>query len=521
MIVYPRYSTRQNFLGEQRVRRLLEAVEWEGAFAVHSANLPEHEYKRWGEIDFLVVTPSGLIAIEVKGGTVDYVDRVWRYENGRGRAIESTESPATQCQSAMRALERQIANRLDLDLGGTWGVAFPLTRFDRELSEFPLARMADITVCRDTGAFRAWLQDLTKIERYVSPIDDETMDALREWLVPNFSATASSGLTIGLVASRVIELTRQQAEILEGLNDNPRLLVTGGAGTGKTELALLAAKAEALQGRATALVVRQESMTPWYARALHGSGVDIVTAQPKRIYDMLVIDEAQDFAFPESLAKLFECLSGGLERGHWRCFMDPNHQFLQRPADPVALEILRRSATSYRLTRNVRSTKEIVEVVRATLRADIGISQIDGFGMPVRFVPVSSGSCVDAAESEFNRLLESDVDPRQIVILGPNGSKGRIGAELLRRRPESIALFDARTDPTRYSKAVLARTSEFRGLEAAACLLVDLDELPEGQLAHSLLYIAMTRASASLSYIVGPVENRRLAQIVIEAARKD
>jgi hypothetical protein len=97
-------------------------MEWEGAFAVHSANLPEHEYKRWGEIDFLVVTPSGLIAIEVKGGTVDYVDRVWRYANGRGRAIESTESPAAQCQSAVRALERQLDKRLDLDLAahGAW-----------------------------------------------------------------------------------------------------------------------------------------------------------------------------------------------------------------------------------------------------------------------------------------------------------------------------------------------------------------------------------------------------------------
>lgn len=521
MIVYPRFSTRRTYLGEQRVRRLLEAAEWEGAFAVHSANLPEHEYKRWGEIDFLVVTPSSLIAIEVKGGTVDYVDRVWRYINGRGRAIESTESPAAQCQSAVRALERQLAKRLDLDLGCTWGVAFPLTRFDRELAELPRARLADSNVCRDTITFGAWLRDLAKIERYVSPIDDETREALREWLVPNFSAAASAGLTIGLVASRAIELTRQQSEILEGLNDNPRLLVTGGAGTGKTELAVLAAKAEALQGRSTALVVRQDATVPWYARALSGSDVDVVGAQPGRTYDTLVIDEGQDFAFPESFATLSERLSGGLERGRWRWFMDPNRQFLERPPDPIALETLRKSATSFRLARNVRSTKEIVEVVRATLRADVGISQIDGFGMPVRFVPVGPAHGADAAEAEFNRLLESDVDPRQIAILGPRGAKGPVGSELLRRRSESIKPFDARADPARSTTAALAPISAFRGLEAAACLLVDLDELPQGRLGHSLLYVAMTRASASLSCIVGPVANGRLAQIAIEAARED
>jgi len=521
MIVYPRYSTRRTYVGEQRVRRLLEAMEWEGAFAVHSANLPEHEYKRWGEIDFLVVTPSGLIAIEVKGGTVDYVDRVWRYANGRGRAIESTESPAAQCQSAVRALERQLDKRLDLDLGCTWGVAFPLSQFDRELAELPRARLADIAVCRDPNAFEAWLRNLTNLERYVSAIDDETMDALREWLVPSFSATASAGLALGLVAERVVELTRQQSEILDGLNDNPRLLVIGGAGTGKTELAVLTARAEALQGRSTALVVGQEAMVPWYARALAGSGVDVVNNRPTGSYDTLVVDEGQDFAFPEAVTTLFTSLAGGLERGRWRWFMDPNYQFLRRPPDPAALEALRRSATSFRLARNVRSTREIVEVVRAMLRADIGLSQIDGFGMPVRFVPSGPSQGADAAEAEFARLLESDVDPRQIAILSPRGADGPIGSELLRRRSESIDSFDARADPTRRTRAALAPIAAFRGLETAACLLVDLDELPEGRLAHSLLYVAMTRASASLSCIVDPVANGRLARLAIEAARED
>ena len=54
---------------ERRVFSLLRNVDWGGVtgFALHSLNLAEHEYQRWGEIDFLVVGTKGLIAIEVKG----------------------------------------------------------------------------------------------------------------------------------------------------------------------------------------------------------------------------------------------------------------------------------------------------------------------------------------------------------------------------------------------------------------------------------------------------------------------
>jgi hypothetical protein len=59
-------------------RRVFEALEkldldvrWQ---AFHSLNCSEHAYKRWSEIDFLIVGPPGLFVLEVKGGRVSVHD---------------------------------------------------------------------------------------------------------------------------------------------------------------------------------------------------------------------------------------------------------------------------------------------------------------------------------------------------------------------------------------------------------------------------------------------------------------
>ena len=55
-----------------------------GWFAMHSLNLPRHEYKRFGEIDFVICGPDGLFVIEVKGGGVSCHDGIWETTNRYG-----------------------------------------------------------------------------------------------------------------------------------------------------------------------------------------------------------------------------------------------------------------------------------------------------------------------------------------------------------------------------------------------------------------------------------------------------
>ena len=93
MNIYPRYQLRPRYLGEAKVYDLLARLPEEHGFAVHSVNLPEHEYKRWGEADFVLVNRAGVTLLEIKGGIVTIAGKEWRYENARKQAIISTEGP--------------------------------------------------------------------------------------------------------------------------------------------------------------------------------------------------------------------------------------------------------------------------------------------------------------------------------------------------------------------------------------------------------------------------------------------
>src|SRR4051812_18062834 len=127
MIVYPRHQLRPKYVGETRVFGLLAQMPDDDGFAVHSVNLPDHEYKRWGEADFVVVNRSGVTLIEVKGGSVSFAGRVWRYSNARGQSITSTEGPARQAISAAVSLEALLGEHLGRKIRSRWGVCFPLS----------------------------------------------------------------------------------------------------------------------------------------------------------------------------------------------------------------------------------------------------------------------------------------------------------------------------------------------------------------------------------------------------------
>ena len=90
---------------ERKVFALLSQVSLgQNAFALSALNLAEHDYKRWGEIDFFIVAPELVLALEVKGGTVDCVDGTWSFEDRLGRRIKKREAPLAQAQSAFSSL---------------------------------------------------------------------------------------------------------------------------------------------------------------------------------------------------------------------------------------------------------------------------------------------------------------------------------------------------------------------------------------------------------------------------------
>jgi hypothetical protein len=501
MQIFPRFKFRPRLLGEASVHDLLSRIDDESAFAVHSVNLPEHAYKRWGEADFVVVSRAGVVLLEVKGGNVRIAGRVWRYENARGHAIESSEGPARQAISAAVAIEQLLGKRLGRKVRCRWGVVFPLCSFRRRLDELPPERLADSSVCATPETFAAWLDNIPFDQH--TPTDfalsDEEVEHIRKVLLPELSAVSSLGLSAAGIEHGIVKLTRQQYAILESLAGNPRLLVTGGAGTGKTELAVLCARAELASGYRPAILAQGRSLARNLERRLAGSGIPVCSDSIPDGCDVLIVDEGQDLARPEMLDRVFSCLPGGIEDGRWRWFMDQNLQYLDAPPDTGAVATLRASSASVVLSRNVRSTQEIVRSIQAFLAADIGLSSIDGYGVRVGFHKVRDvQEETDSIEDLVARLLQDGVLARDIAVLGADGIRGPVASIVAGRLGHVLRPLTAAGDFASYRHGVIAGIRDFRGLESRVVILSDLEIAAREPDFARRLYIGMTRASVAL-----------------------
>lgn len=498
--------------GERFVRSLLSAAPAspEG-FAVHSLNLPDHAYKRYGEADFVVVDRRGLLVLEVKGGIVRHEAGVWSFANGRGAARTRSEGPHRQAESGVHALLRTLARSGSprINVFG-WAVVLPFTHWTTPHPEIPEAVLLDRSVCGSVAdftaaldrAFRWWRERAAVSGRDTGPLEPA---ALEPFLVPEFRYAPAPGRCAEAIERDVVRLTELQAEILEGLSANPRLLVEGGAGTGKTVLAAAAARQAAAEGRDVALVIAAPILAAHLGETLPRVSVvgpSAVGRLPDRCLDVLVVDEGQEMASPEGILEADRVLRGGIADGTWRWFMDPANQALHANVEQASVERLKANSTLYRLRRNVRSTRNIVDLVRGTLGADVGISEIDARGVlpHVQGVPGQRRSCLEAAVEHVREWLEQGVDACDVALLAADCDVGDL-LDIARRRlgDEVVVLTEPSALDAARTRVVVSDPSSFRGMERAWVAVACTQAFAGRPRSERFLYVAMTRPRAGLA----------------------
>lgn len=197
----------------------------------------------------------------------------------------------------------------------------------------------------------------------------------------------------------ILSLTNEQYDCLDDLDENKRVIVLGGAGTGKTLIAVQAAKRAAEGNGRVGLICFNRNLAEYLkfnvpeARVevytLHGlmcklSGVTeirndenffetelpekAIAALDNAIFDKLIIDEFQDICIPGYLAFLDGVLKGGLSEGSFVFFGDFSGQAIyNRQASLSHLKERVPYYTVKRLSVNCRNTKFIGrEVVAVT-----------------------------------------------------------------------------------------------------------------------------------------------------------
>lgn len=521
---------------------------------LHSLGITTHNKVIYGEIDFLVLAPRlGIFALEVKGGRVRREDGIWYFTDRYGRTNSKARGPFDQARDGIFSIVDAIKKRIDPEhhhIGNVlfgYGVMFPDIEFTSAGIEEEQWQVFD---SRDDANVKQFIKRLadgtrTKWESHYGPVSDskipDSADVkyIASLLRGDFDCTVSMNAQLRNANDALIALTEQQYHCLDQLDDNPRCLIQGPAGTGKTLLAIEEVKKSAARGEKVALFCfnsnladwlsdyfesMEETVRPKYIGTFHkymtqvAREADFLPAYPQEqdkiqqyyqqdlpeaaaiallddgeLYDKIVVDEAQDLIRDSYLEVMNACLKKGLSRGRWSMFGDFSMQAIY--ADGMSgtgmVEKLENQTSfiRFKLTTNCRNTKPIckeIETVTGFKSPDNLWTKVDG--PPVQYITWSTmeNQC-KKLKALLKQLSDAHISPGQITILSPK-----------RRENSVVSLLDEYTIkdfkiPTE-ENITFCTIQAYKGLENTVIILTDIESFSSDK----LMYVGLSRARSGL-----------------------
>ncbi|ADI84190.1 ATP-binding domain-containing protein [Geobacter sulfurreducens] len=534
---------------------------------LHSLGIAKHPERLSGEIDFVVVVPGlGVLCLEVKAGNVRRYDGFWICGSGINQE-KSSVGPFRQASDGMHAIKKYLS-RTDQSLSRILiysGVIFTYINFDEESPEWHKWQHADRSRIYSTPISEVCSRMLRCAHEHVrstpssfwydakaSRPDKEQSLQITNILRGDFECVFPLRAAIDQTEKQIIVFTEEQFAALDTLDVNNRLVFRGPAGTGKTFLAVEAARRSVLSGKKTLLICFNRMLGQWLNQAtksfrdqnsgmltagtLHSVMRSMIKTENAADYsqnywnkqlpslviesileesldvpqfDMLIVDEAQDIIKEEFMDVLDLMLTGGLSGGKWAFFGDFERQaiYTQFSAGTHSIdcmEILRARSPFhfvYPLRINCRNTLNISVGIEVACLLDPRYSKV---------LHAESGSDIDiefysTAEEQQHKLLKqlsslrNTFSNNEIVILSPKENTVSC-AEQLSAADTHAYLSPFHTDIPK-TVTGYATIQAFKGLEAPAVILTDIEEL-EGYYAQALLYIGMSRARIHLVLIM-------------------
>lgn len=531
-------------------RRLFTKIESELSddwSVLHSLGLASHSRKPWAEIDFVLVGPTGVYCLEVKGGGVACSNGVWTTKDKKGDTHSLKESPFSQVGSASAALHRFLfANTAAIKNSLTgYCVAVPDVTFTVSSPEVIRDVLYD-----DRDGSRPFADFVDRVGKYWhSRITSASVDgklsssdrqSILKALAPDFDLRPSLRSQVGQVEGELARFTNQQEQTFKAILDNPRVIVRGGAGTGKTFLALNEAHRLASQGKKVLLTCFNKRLAHHLAPAavgfptlrivhLHGLMSEVVSAagletqlpdaepadlfqvfypelalrafldDAQSAFDALVIDEGQDVLI-EPYVDLFDgMLAGGLRKGTWRLFVDPYQDIFEGTAPRGLSRFLEVNPTACRLTLNCRNTNPIAVTTSLLSGAPLDdVSTIDGPDVVAEWYTGQEEGRHKASKI-VRQWVQAGIRPAEIVVLSHRTLQNSCLAAGLVSAP--VRLADVASGPLPADSVAFSTIHAFKGLEATAAVLVDVDDILGPQNAAAV-YVGASRATTILAVLL-------------------
>lgn len=538
--------------GERDVFNMIAAGpdDW---VALHSLDLAPWNRGLRTELDFIAIVPdTGMLCIEVKS------HENITFDGDRWFPETISRSPFKQASDGRHTFYRRLAE-LAPDLKRVPIVhccVFPRSPFDLHQNlSVPPWELIDSRAFRSFSSgtdfcaeLKARMQRSIAADANIVPLglrlSGNQIDTVLKSCLPIQKRHPTARLEIERRQEQMEKLLRdQQKPVLQLGALNDRLVVSGGAGTGKTLIAMEVARRAAEKGRRVALLcfnqlvgewMRQhvEKIAPPTPNLVTGRAIQVMaemtgleipktptrefweTTLPQQLeerltnpdfraaaaFDYLVIDEAQDLlARPRLWACLSQFLVGGFDRGAFAIFGDFDNQVLAEhqtmTQNLLALDAIAKPSR-WQLTENCRNYRIV---------GDTAVS-LSGLGRSVYAGYMRNGGSLENYDITFYEHERDQLDkiaqwlrdfksqgykPSEITLLSFH-SDDASAASRLRSQGFKIRPAWSAGDLTGF-----ASVHSFKGMENKAIILTDV-ALSDREFDRHLFYTGMTRATESV-----------------------
>lgn len=488
------------------------------------------------EADLVALMPeSGVVVVEVKGS------HVWVAADGRWMiAREEGDAqihPVDQARDAAYALRTFV--EADPRWTGTrvrWSHHVVLARTsladDFATPDCPRWQVSGKGDLPEVGR-RVW--DTTSLHRSdARPPTREDVDLIREILVGRNPPSRDVVAIADDRASLADRLTMEQTQLLGVTRLLNRIEIRGGAGSGKTVLAIRQAS-DLASGRITgerqrvavvcysyglahhlrrSLLIGSSAKRPafvgtfedlarewkieitgsrddsdfWEIKLPALMAASAANLPPEARFDSVIVDEAQDFA-DDWWTPLVGALRDDAAGGIFAYSDERQRVFARFGRPPLAMVPLV-------LDHNLRNTRQIAQSFVPL--APTSMTLRGGEGQQVEFVPVTTADAIEAADDQIERLLDEGWEPKDIALL-TMGARHPVQKE----RQETLG-FAAYWDEFWSNDDVFyGHVLGFKGMERRAVVLC-VNEDGTRDRSRERLYVGMSRATDRLVVVADP-----------------